>query len=219
MMSSLPRWIEFGAFVLALVAGCINVIGLLGFEHQAVSHLSGTASLLGNSLAEGSFERLFALLAVLMAFLLGAGLSGFLLHGSTLKLGRHYDTLLVIESALIFLALYLLSQGSSVGHLAASAACGTQNALVTRYSGAIVRTTHLTGIFTDLGIMLGSRIRGEPFDRRRAILFLIIIVGFVVGGTSGAWLYSALGFTALAVPGGICALLAIVYRAYLRRLG
>lgn len=214
MISKLPNWIEYGAFVLALVAGCINAIGVLGFEHQAVSHLSGTATLLGTSILDSSLQTTFHLSGILLAFFLGASLSGFLLHGSTLKLGRHYDTTLVIESLLIFLACYLLSQGSFYGHFAASAACGLQNALVTTYSGAIIRTTHLTGIFTDLGLMFGSILRGEALDKRKAVLFFIIISGFIFGGVLGAYLFRLLGFNALLVPAGICLLLAGGYCLY-----
>lgn len=189
VISKLPKWIEYGAFVLALVAGCINAIGLLGFEHQSVSHLSGTATLLGTSVLESPAIISLQLAGVLFSFFLGASLSGYLLHGSTLRLGQHYDTALVVEALLIFGAFWLLSKGSFIGMFAASAACGIQNAMATQYSGAVVRTTHLTGIFTDLGIMLGAFLRGEGFDRRKALLFLIIITGFIAGGTLGAVLF------------------------------
>ncbi len=213
-MSSLPKWIEYGAFILALVAGCINAIGLLGFEHQSVSHLSGTATLVGTSILNSSLEKATHLIGILFAFFIGAALSGFLLHGNSLKLGKHYDTILFLESLLIFTALYLLSKGSFYGHFAASASCGLQNALATSYSGAIIRTTHLTGIFTDLGLMLGAAFRGEAFDKRKAILFLLIILGFVLGGTLGALLFSHYSFNALFAPGIICLILAIAYRRY-----
>lgn len=217
MIFKLPRWIEYGAFVLAFVAGCINVIGLLGFEHQALSHVSGTATLLGTTIFESSVQGPYLLMGLLVAFLLGASISGFLLPGNALKLGRHYDTLLVIEALLIFLAFSLLSNGSYYGYFAASAACGIQNALATTYSGAIVRTTHLTGIFTDLGIMIGAVVRGEAFDKRKAILFLLIIAGFISGGIFGALLFDVFRFKALLVPAFICLLLALSYRIYKRR--
>lgn len=217
MISKLPKWIEYGALLLAFVAGCINAIGLIGFEHQSVSHLSGTATLLGTSLLGQSLAVSLHLAGVLLSFFLGATVSGFLLHGSSLQLGRHYDTALLIESILIFAAFYMLSQGSFYGHFAASAACGLQNALATTYSGAIIRTTHLTGIFTDLGIMLGAFVRGEAFDRRKAILFLVIITGFVLGGTFGGVLFTSYGFKSLLVPGCICLLLALGYRVYNRK--
>ncbi|UZE94552.1 YoaK family protein [Alkalimarinus alittae] len=214
MIRNLPKWIEYGAFILAFIAGCINAIGLLGFEHQAVSHVSGTATLLGTKIFENSVQSTFHLLGILAAFFLGASISGFLLRGSALKLGRHYDTTLMIEGLLIFVAFYLLSKGSYYGHFAASAACGLQNALATTYSGAIIRTTHLTGIFTDLGIMLGSVLRGEAFDKRKAILFILIIAGFIVGSIFGAFLFEKMLFKALLAPAFICLLLALSYRIY-----
>jgi uncharacterized membrane protein YoaK (UPF0700 family) len=214
LISSLPKWIEYGAFVLAFVAGCINAIGLLGFEHQSVSHVSGTATLIGTSLLTSSGEKTLHLIGILVSFFIGAALSGFMLHGNALKLGKHYDTALIIESCLIFIALYLLSEGSFYGHFAASTACGLQNALATTYSGAVIRTTHLTGIFTDLGLMLGEAFRGEVFDKRKAILFLLIIMGFILGGTSGAYLFDLYNFKALLAPGLICLILAVAYRIY-----
>jgi uncharacterized membrane protein YoaK (UPF0700 family) len=214
LISKLPKWIEYGAFILAFVAGCINAIGLLGLEHQSISHLSGTATLVGTSILNNSPENTFHLIGVLLSFFIGASLSGLMLQGNALKLGKHYDTALVIESFLIFAAILLLTNGSFYGHFAASAACGLQNALATTYSGAVIRTTHLTGIFTDLGLMLGGALRGEEFDKRKAILFLLIIFGFIIGGTFGAYLFNILHFNALFAPGLICLILAGAYRMY-----
>ena len=214
MISRLPKWIEYGAFFLAFIAGCVNAIGLLGFEHQSVSHVSGTATLFGTSFLTGNLNTSLHLGGVLLSFFLGASVSGYLLHGSTLQLGRHYDTVLVFEALLIFLSFYLLSKGSSLGHYAASSACGMQNAMATQYSGAVVRTTHLTGIFTDLGIMLGSLLQGERFDRRKATLLTLIIFGFISGGLCGAVLFGALAFKALLVPAVACLLLGLAYRVF-----
>ena len=215
MISQLPKWVELGAFTLALVAGFINAIGLLGFEHQSVSHLSGTATLLGTSLLTREMTYLFNMAGLLLSFLAGASISGFLLHGSTLKLGRHYDTALLVESMMLVGATLALINGAFLGHFLASAACGLQNALATKYSGAIVRTTHVTGLFTDLGIMLGAWFRGENLDRRKAKLFFIIICGFILGGTTGAVSYAHLAFIALLLPAGLCLSMAIIYRIFI----
>ena len=216
MISQLPKWVEIGAFVLALIAGYVNAVGLLGFEHQSVSHVSGTATLLGTELLKLPTQTHLHLFGVLLSFLAGASLAGFLLHGSTLKLGRHYDTALFCESILLFLAAWLLLSESFYGHFLASAACGLQNALATTYSGAIIRTTHVTGIFTDLGIMLGAIFRGEALDRRKAKLFLFIIIGFIVGGTAGALCFAQVHFKALFLPAAICLLTSVTYRFYSR---
>ena len=216
MLSQLPKWVEYGAFCLALIAGCINAIGLLGFEHQSVSHLSGTATLLGTELLSLQRQTILHLIGILLSFLTGAALAGFLLHGATLKLGRHYDTALLIECGLLCLATWLLVSGSFYGHFFASAACGLQNALATTYSGAVVRTTHVTGIFTDLGIMLGAIFRGQPLDRRKATLFACIIVGFIAGGMTGGLLYAKVAFLSLLFPAVACLIMAISYRVYRR---
>lgn len=219
MISQLPKWVELGAFILALIAGYVNAVGLLGFEHQSVSHLSGTATLLGTGLVNSSFQNILQLIGILLSFLAGASISGFLLHGSTLKLGRHYDTALLIESVLLLLSAWLLLSGMFYGHFFASAACGLQNALASTYSGAIVRTTHLTGIFTDLGTMLGSVFRGKALDKRKAKLFLFIIAGFISGGTLGALFYTSYKFKALFLPALVCLLMATVYRFYIKKSG
>ena len=209
MITKLPRWVEYGAFVLALVAGLVNAIGLLGFQHQSISHLSGTATLLGTGLVDSSFLAVLHLLLILVSFLVGAVVSGYFLRSGALRLGHNYSGLLCLEAALLIGSIFFLTNGAFPGHYLASAACGLQNALATTYSGAVVRTTHVTGIFTDLGIMLGARLRGEEFDGRKATLFLLIIVGFIVGGTLGAVLFAALGFYALVIPASICLLVVL----------
>lgn len=215
-MSRLPRWVEYGAFVLAWVAGIINAVGLMGVEQQAISHLSGTATLLGSSIVGGAGSSLH-LAGVLLSFVMGASISGYFLSGTRLKLGRVYDFLLVLEGIMLLAAVYLLEMSLGYGIFLASAACGLQNALATTYSGSVVRTTHVTGIFTDLGLMLGAKLKGQDFDRRRALLFLLIILGFLSGGSVGALLFVRYGFQTLVLPALVCFLLAAIYRVYASR--
>ncbi len=216
MFRKLPRWVEYGAFSLALLAGFVNAIGFLGFRHEAVSHLSGSATQLGVSLIELDGSTIHLLL-VLLSFVIGASISGFLIEGTALKMGRHYSSALTLEAILLLMAMIALNRGSPLGHHLASAACGLQNALVTTYSGATIRTTHVTGIVTDLGLMIGARLRGRSFDRRKALLFLLIVSGFISGGLFGAVGYRHWQFHALAAPALLALALAGAYRVYLRQ--
>lgn len=216
-MTRLPRWVEVGGFWLAAVAGAVNAVGLLGFKHQAVSHLTGTSSLLGASLAANDLLASAHLLLILLSFVAGAALSGALIDNAALRLGHRYGVALLIEAALLLLAMLVLERGSVSGHFFASAACGLQNGMVSTYSGATVRTTHLSGMFTDLGTMLGWRLRGHPFDRRRALLYLLLIVGFITGGGIGAYAFRHLGFLALSLPAAGATLLAAIYWIYRQR--
>src|SRR5690606_11080084 len=106
-----PKWVEVGAIILALVAGFVNAVGLLSFEHQSVSHLSGTVTLLGTKILDATFQDIFHLVGVLLSFIGGATIAGFLLRDSRLKLGRHYDTTLFLESLLLLVSLWYLRSG------------------------------------------------------------------------------------------------------------
>lgn len=216
MITKLPNWIEYGAFALAGIAGWINAVGFLGLDRLALSHVTGTVTLLGVT-AIGDIGPPATLLAgILIAFLAGAVISGVLVRDTALRLDRRYDSALMVEAILILAAYGLLSNGSSLGFHAAAMACGVQNALATTYSGAIVRSTHLTGVFTDLGITIGACMRGHPLEKRKGILYLLIISGFASGGIGGAWLFGLFGFGALLIPAGLCLLLSFGFRFYRR---
>ncbi|NBQ59130.1 MAG: DUF1275 domain-containing protein [Opitutaceae bacterium] len=78
MINQLPRWVWTGAWALAFIAGIVNVVGLLGFEHQAITHLTGTTSLLGAALGTLHGAQALHLLAVIISFVAGTALSGFI---------------------------------------------------------------------------------------------------------------------------------------------
>lgn len=215
MILLLPRWVELGGFLLALNAGFINAIGLLGFEHNAVSHLTGSSTHFSLALANHDAINAGHLLLIMLSFMLGAAYSGFVIGHISLKLGRRYSAALITESLLLLIAMLLLMQASSFGHYFASAACGLQNALTTTYSGAIIRSTHVTGLFTDLGLALGFRLRGKKAQPRQIRLYLVLITGFICGGIAGAVGYVHYQFSALLLPIAMTALMAICYWLYM----
>ncbi len=210
----LPRWVWLGAVSLSCVAGMINVVGYLGFEHQAVSHLTGTTSLLGIALVENDRPSILHLWGVLIAFSLGAMISGLIIQDAALQLGRRYGVVLALESLLLFASVPLFKQQQIWGALTAAMACGLQNAMATTFSGTAVRTTHLSGMFTDLGIGLGHLLRGLPLQIRRLTLSGMIISGFLGGGIGGAWLFGRLHYDALLVPAVLTGLIGIGYVGY-----
>lgn len=217
MISKLPRWIEIGGFLLATLAGYVNAVGLLGFSHQSVSHLTGASTLLGVELANLNGYEALHLALIILSFVLGAVFSGFFIENSALKVGRRYGFALVAEGILLFVAMACLNRGLSTGHYFASMACGLQNAMVTTFSGAIVRTTHVSGLFTDVGIMLGAKLRGHSLDSRKLILLSLLISGFIIGGVFGALMFEAFKFNSLAAPASLAMLLAFVYWFFLSK--
>ena len=215
-MGSVAR-MPWGAVTLALVAGWVNAVGLLGFEHQSISHLSGLATLLGAAGAQGQGAQGLHLLAIVICFWLGAVVSGARLAATNEQRGplllQGCDTILLAFEALLFAASYwILAEGSAIGHYTASAACGLQNAMTTQLSRGQIRSTHVTGLFTDLGLMLGARMRGVRLHGGRVAAFALLIIGFIAGGGLGAIMFNLLHYGALLVPAGLCAALAVFSR-------
>lgn len=219
MISKLPSWVWTGAWLLAFIAGFINVVGLLGIGHQAVTHLTGTTSLLAAAVASGNRSAILHSGGILASFFAGAVFSGFLIQDSTLKLGRRYGVALLFEAFLLCLAVPLLNHGSISGICCTAGACGLQNAMVSTYSGTVVRTTHLSGMFTDLGIFVGHSLRRVPVDTRRLRLCILIISGFFVGGTVSTIVFLHVGYSALFIPAALTAVTSVGYGLYHLRLG
>ena len=213
----LPRWVWVGAGSLAFVAGIVNVVGYLGFEHQAITHLTGTTSLLGAAITAGDTRAILRLLGVVLAFVAGAMASGLIIQDSTLRLGRRYGVVLTIEALLLAAAVPLFERQMIAGALFAAAACGLQNAMASTYSGSLIRTSHVTGLFTDLGIAMGHALRGMPVARRRTALCALVICGFLAGGIVGAWLYMHFGYRTLYFPAVLTGGAGLAYAGYRQR--
>ena len=216
MLSKFPRWIWIGIWLLAFVAGAVNVVGFLCFSRQAVTHMTGTTSMLGAAIGVGDISAALRYLSVLAAFVLGAFVSGYVIRDGALKLGRHYGLVMIVEALMLYSAPHFLARASMWGIYLASCACGLQNGMVTNYSGAVIRTTHVSGMFTDLGLFLGGAVRGQAFDRRRLQLCCLVISGFLLGGVAGSCLFSALGVFALYLPATMVLIAALGYFFYAR---
>jgi uncharacterized membrane protein YoaK (UPF0700 family) len=214
MISKLPRWVLWGALMLAFIAGIINAVGFLGFQHQGITHLTGTTTLLGIAMAGGDAHNALRLLAVIVSFLAGATLSGFIIQNSALKLGRRYGVALFIESVLLFIAVPLLRRHNAIGDYLASCACGLQNAMVSTYSGAVLRTTHVSGVFTDLGIFFGHLLRRLPVDWRRFRLWSALVLAFFSGGVFGASLFLRFSYDTLYLPATLTGVVGLAYGIY-----
>lgn len=209
-----PLWIMVGGFTLAMMGGCINAVGLLCAQSHATSHLSGTVTNLGMDLAQQHYPLARHAALVIVFFFLGSVLSGLIIRQSTLKAGRRYGGALACEAVLLVAAAYLLRHESPNGLYLASMACGLQNAMATTYSGAVIRTTHVTGIVTDFGIALGLTARGLKPDWRRMRLYFVLLTGFLTGATFGAFGYRDLGADTLLFPAAIAGVVGVGYTAW-----
>jgi uncharacterized membrane protein YoaK (UPF0700 family) len=214
VLRKLPRWAWVGAGVLAFIAGMVNAAGYMGFRHQSITNLTGSTSLLGIAVGTGDVGETVHWAVSLAAFVVGAMLSGALVRDSTLQLGRRYGAALAFESLLLFAAVPLLDRSLSAGLWLASMACGLQNGMVSTYSGMVFRTTHVSGMFTDLGIYLGQRLRGVEVDTLRIRVCVVVIGSFLFGGIVGAILFGRMREHTLLIPAVLTGLCGLGYGGY-----
>ncbi len=195
--------------MLAFIAGIVNAAGYMGFRHQSITNLTGSSSLLGVAVGTADGAEAWHWALSIGAFVLGAILSGMIVQQSTLKLGRRYGVALVLESLLLFAAVPLLGAGNSIGLYLASMGAGLQNGMASTYSGMVFRTTHVSGMFTDLGIYIGQRLRGLKVDSLRIRVCVLVVTTFTLGSAAGALLFRAMGEYTLLIPAvltGLCGL-------------
>ncbi len=206
-----PSWVYFGGMALAVTAGSINAVGFLGQHHQALSHMTGTVTVLSMELARANYGVALHALSILVAFFLGCVLSGAIIRQGSLRLGRRYGVALSLESAALLLSVYFLRQGANIGDYLAALACGLQNAMVTTYSGSAMRTTHITGMVTDLGIACGHLLRGTEVDWFRFRIYGVLFLGFFAGGLIGALGYNRFGYDTLLLPAILSGVIGVGY--------
>lgn len=208
---TLPLWMQFGAFFLATNAGMINVLGLVTVLHQSVSHMTGNVSMLSMAIVHWEPASILYLLLIILCYVTGSCYSGLILGNGNFQLGRRYGVPLSLVAFFILLCWLLLPYFPRYALLWACAAMGVQNAMVSHYKGTIIRTTHLSGVLTDLGLALGYGLRGLNVGRRRIILHLLILFGFLLGGLVASLIYPYLKLDAYLIPVGLSFFLSLVY--------
>ncbi len=206
-----PFWVYLGGLALATTAGTINAVGFLGQHHQALSHMSGTVTFLGIGLGQTNYGLALHALSILLAFFIGCVISGAIIRQSSLRLGRRYGVALSLESAALFASVYFLRRDANIGDYLAAGACGLQNAMVSTYSGSTMRTTHMTGMVTDLGIAVGHLLRGTPVDWFRFRIYGVLFLGFFGGGLIGTIGYNHFGYDTLLFPAALSGIAGVGY--------
>jgi uncharacterized membrane protein YoaK (UPF0700 family) len=210
---------------LAAVAGAANAGGFLAVN-QYTSHMTGVVSSMADALVLGHTSTALVGLAMLLAFVTGAMCTALLVNwGMRHHLHSAYGLPLLLEAVL------LLVFGLFGGAIAVAAhlfvpltvvllcfIMGLQNAVITKISRAEIRTTHITGLVTDMGIELGKLLyinpgpSGHPVRANRDKLRLQckLISAFVAGALVGALGFKHVGYLST-VPLAL-ALLALVIK-------
>jgi uncharacterized membrane protein YoaK (UPF0700 family) len=200
------------ASLLSFVAGMVNVAGFISIN-RLTTNVTGHFAYLIYEVFELSWGNAGIFLLYIFFFFLGSFISNFLIAYYYKRAAGYAYALPVLVEASILIALGLAGQLLIVNNSNYLAymllfAMGMQNALVTSISNATVRTTHLTGLFTDLGIELSQLCFHPSTEQKHQLkssikLRLTIILFFFLGGIFGGLTYYSLHLKCLIVTGAI----------------
>jgi uncharacterized membrane protein YoaK (UPF0700 family) len=195
------------AYFLAFIAGAANAGGLSAVG-QYTSHMSGIISTMANSLARGNVNLVLNGLGASGSFLAGASLTTIMVRWARARdLDSEYALPLMLEAALL-VVFGLTGRIYVPGHLFVKTVMllcftmGLQNALITHISNAVIRTTHVTGMVTDMGISLGRLAVALPrleerdieSDVKKLRLHGSLVGLFFAGGFTGTLGFKYVGF-------------------------
>ncbi|HCZ33645.1 MAG TPA: DUF1275 domain-containing protein [Holophagaceae bacterium] len=211
---------------MAFVAGAVNAGGFLAVSHYT-SHMTGVVSSLADELAVGDLVTALAALAMMLSFLGGALVCTLLISfGQRRRMRSRYALTMILEALLMlvfgFMGNRLQQEIRFTLPSTVMLLCfimGLHNAVTSIISGAAVRTTHLTGTVTDIGIELGRLAyvnvhhrQGRDrilANRQKLSLLILILASFLGGGVAGALGFKHIGFkVTVPLAGFLCFLAA-----------
>jgi uncharacterized membrane protein YoaK (UPF0700 family) len=201
------------AGLLSLTAGFVNVTGFLAFM-VLTTNVTGHVALFAERLSLGNYNEAKVVALWMLMFFLGAFSSSLFIgwigknkpYAYIFPISIEILILIIIGTYGVFYDNSLTKTEFFAGSLLF--AMGLQNALVSVISGSVVRTTHLTGMFTDLGIELAERTQLKIKQHKQALnqkilLRTVIISSFFLGGIAGGYLYKSLDYRTFYIPATI----------------
>jgi uncharacterized membrane protein YoaK (UPF0700 family) len=207
------------ASLLAFVAGLVNVVGFLAVQ-RLTTNVTGHFAFFVDEFFKLNFLQAFIYFLYILFFLFGSFTSNLIVEIISRKSERYmYVVPTGVESIILFIIALsgqaLIANNPNLIAFSLLFAMGLQNSLVTSISNAVVRTTHLTGLFTDLGIELSQLFFYKTIEQKKKLmssikLRLSIISFFFIGGIIGGVFYTKIGIHTLFI-GAFGLILGLIY--------
>jgi uncharacterized membrane protein YoaK (UPF0700 family) len=185
-----PFWVLVGGCILAFLSTSVNT-GMVITLGTSVAQMSGEISRIGKSYVFESSETYSLVLDhafAISGFMCGAILAGFTIHHPTLNQSMPYGRCMMFIGLCLLAAHPCLSLLPRAALLLGGFGSGFQNAMATHYRGIILRTTHITGLVTDIGSHFGMLLRGHQIALWKIVVPSLVVFFFFLGGIFGAWL-------------------------------
>jgi uncharacterized membrane protein YoaK (UPF0700 family) len=189
----------------AFVAGVTNVISIIAF-FAFTANVTGHVANLAKEIMEQDYSSIEVFVLWLLLFFIGALIASFAIKSFEGKSNYRANAIpIVIEIiVLLFVAIYgnnFYSGTENEREIITGCilfAMGLQNGMVSTASGGLIKSTHLTGLFTDLGTELADYYHPktpQPVELRNKLIIRVTVLGFyIVGGVIGAYFYNKYHF-------------------------
>lgn len=200
--------------MLCFFGGFVNTVSFAKFSYT-ISHFTGYLLKTTFYIETGKLTDVFKILLIMLSFLIGATVSGFLIDGREFNFKKRYGISILILGVVLLL-FYFLFYDSPLFFYYLPFMMGVQNGLFISYKGVIVRSSHITGSVTDAGVYIGHYLKGKKEDKWKIWFCLFIILTFFVGGTLGFLTFATFKDRSFIFIGVGYIIVAIVY-FYLRR--
>lgn len=207
------------ASLLSFVAGVVNVAGFLAIV-KLTTNVTGHFAFFVDEVFKLNFWEGLIYFLYIFFFFLGSFFSNLLIELISQKSDRFIYRIPIIIESIILLSVALLGErlvleAPNIIAFSLLFAMGLQNSLVTTISSATVRTTHLTGLFTDLGIELSQLFFYKLEEQREKLyssikLRLTIISFFFLGGLFGGIFFTTIRLYVLAIAASFL-LIGLIY--------
>ena len=201
--------------ILTFLAGGVNAISIVGYNAMTISHITGLLSRVAIYTTFGNPTFIMEFLKPLVAFFLGALVSGFVTGERKFILKKRYGFIILAIGVLIIVA-YFLDVNWSI--MLFAFIMGMQNGMVVSFKGVVVRMTHMSGNVTDLAVFLGYKLRGNKNEAPiTGIIPFLAIVSFFVGGIVAVCVYKLIFNVIFFIISGIYVFLSIIYFIFRQR--
>ncbi|TDE27461.1 DUF1275 domain-containing protein [Flavobacterium ranwuense] len=209
------------ATLLSFVAGIVNVTGVLSIQ-TLTTNVTGHFAYFAEEIMKRDYAAAITFFIFTIFFLLGAFTSNFLAELISKKHPNLSHVIPISLEMVVLIGVGMFGAQSALSSIEGKwiafsmlFAMGIQNSLVTKISQSTVRTTHLTGLFTDLGIELSQLFFYKKPEEKKKLktsiyLRLSIITFFFIGCFSGGFLYNLLEMKTLFVAATFL-LIALLY--------
>lgn len=188
-MNSHQNIVLFWIGTLSFISGYANVYGII-LIGLTLTHFSGDVSKAAIHLASHSSldEQIIKIIFGLFLFLAGNIFAGLLIGERAFNMKKRYGFVFIGIGLAIFLTYILFGHNKNFAYILCFTT-GIQNGLFMTYKGILIRTSHITGSISDLGVYIGYKLRGIKVDNIKIYYYLTTIIAFFVGGVFAGYLY------------------------------